>query len=237
MLLGGARLIINTVWMAWTEDPDDPLAQSLRARFERSGFALAGLAGRIREAGARFGADAARVKTGGLDAFSGLASPESTKAQPRLQTRDILLKLKQTAKQVRYLEPGETRRTPGAVSLPVHVLGPPRDLTLLLRDKPSTVTPETYLDAPSVDGQQLMRIAEGDWPDPAKDSPFAPDYCRFTIADMDARLAAADDADARSCEYLRQHYTAPPAWRRGRKRRWIAGGSTATGWAPPGRSR
>ncbi|WP_174298000.1 MBL fold metallo-hydrolase [Sphingomonas bacterium] len=206
VLLDPAKLAIGTAWMAWTEDPADPLANSLRTRFDRTGFALASIAGRIRDGDTPFGPDAARSKLGGVDAFMGKPVAGSSQNRPRLTTRDILARLKAGAGEVCYLRPGETRRTPGPVSLPAYVLGPPRDLPLLFRDTPSAVTPETYLDAPTVDGGQLLRLADGGLPDPARDSPFAPDYCRFTIADMEARLAAGDGDDLRSCEFLRRHY-------------------------------
>ena len=206
------KLAIDQIWMAWTEDPDDPVAKGLRARFDKTGVALAGIAARLRDESARFGADAVRQKMGGLDGFMGAAAATGAdgKRAAHLTTRGILDRLKQLrpgGKHVRYLKPGEVvPRTPGAVSLPVHVLGPPRDLQRLFKDKPSAKTPETYLDAPTVDGARLMRFAEGEDPDPSRDSPFAPDYCRFTIGDMEAKLASAAPADAASCEFLREHY-------------------------------
>lgn len=198
-----AKLTIAQVWMAWTENPDDAQAQRLRARFDKSGFALAKIGARLRDE-ARFGADVAKRELFGLDQFMGLAADPAVDKRPRLSGRAVMDELKNHRPD--YLEPGMTRQTPGAVSLRVHVLGPPRDEKKLFKDRPSRDAPETYLDEPGVDGAQLLRFADGDDPDPARDSPFAPDYCRFTAADLDAKLAASTPPDGTVCEFVRAHY-------------------------------
>ncbi|MFK3889076.1 hypothetical protein [Sphingomonas sp. NPDC079357] len=196
-------ITIKNVWMGWTENPDDAQAQRLRTRFDRSGVALAKIGARLRNE-ARFGADVARRELFGLDQFTGLAADATGDRPPRLSGRGVLDELKKY--HPTYLEPGSCRHTPGAVSLRAHVLGPPRAEDKLFKDQPSRAAPETYLDEPSIDGLQLLRFGEGEDPDPSRDSPFAPDYCRFTLAGFDKMLAATTPPDDAVCAFVREHY-------------------------------
>ena len=196
-------LTIRHVWMGWTENPDDDQAKRLRIRFDKSGFALAKIGARLRGE-ARFGADAAKRELFGLDQFTGLAADAALDKRPRLSGRAVMEELKNHHPE--YLEPGASRWTPGAVSLRVHILGPPRDEKSLFKDQPSRAAPETYLDEPTIDGAQLLRFAEGEDPDPARDSPFAPDYCRFPLSDFEAMLASATPPDDTVCAFVREHY-------------------------------
>ena len=212
------KLKIGEVWMAWTEDPDDPQAERLHLKFDRTGFALAKIGARLRET--PLGADAARTELFGLDAFMGLAADAKKDGRKRLSARGVIEQLK--AYNPRYLQPAEPKvgeggdlvpvdegtvlHTPGDVSLRAFVLGPPRDEKKLFKDKPSPNAPETYLDEPNVDGLQLMRFAEGNDPDPEHDSPFSPDYCRCKLSDIKASLAAQSPPDGEVSEFIREHY-------------------------------
>jgi hypothetical protein len=203
IFFGAAGLTIGRVWMAWTEKPGDPQAERLRTKFDRTGFALAKIGARLRDE-PRFGADVATATLFGLDQFMGPAADAQDKRPRRLSGRAVMEMLK--TRETRYLEPGALVATPGAVWLRAYVLGPPRDEEKLFKDRPSAKNPETYLDEPGFDGQQLMRFAEGEDPDPARDSPFASDYCRFPLANFDQSLAAATPPEGAVHEFVREHY-------------------------------
>jgi hypothetical protein len=150
------KLRIKNLWMAWTEDPNDPDAQALRAKFDKSGQAFAMIAEKLKNSPI-IGLDAARALNG-LEGFLGVAGKGR-----RLVGRDILDKLKKQAitqppsylapvKPDRNARPDNVLQTPGAVTLRAYVLGPPRDWKWLSKDKPSTdpARQETYLETPSL---------------------------------------------------------------------------------------
>jgi hypothetical protein len=209
------KLKIDTVWMAWTEDPADDLANELHARFDVSASAFAMIGERLRNERSNLGAAAVEKAIHGLDGFMGLAAAaaKGDKRPRRLIGRDIVKRLRADPHKPAFLRPGEVRETSDDLdkpSLRAFVLGPPRDKKKLFKDKPSTATPETYLDHPSIDGAQLMRFADGLDPDPSRDSPFAPPYCLFLARDIDTPMAlgSAPDGDVR--EFVRARYYGLP---------------------------
>lgn len=206
LLLDPAKLKIGKVWMAWTEKPGDPQAEKLRRKFDKSGAAFAALALRLRDSETTLGADVVDRTLYGLDGFMGLAAGPGPDGKPRerLAVRDVFEALGEY--DAEYLEPGTVLKTPGNVGLRTFVLGPPRDEKLLFRDRPSTRTPETYLDAPSVDTKQILRFAEGHDPDPRTDSPFAPIYCHFAAKDVNSPLASGLPPEGEVREFMRTSY-------------------------------
>lgn len=205
LLLDPAKLAIGKVWLAWTEKPGDEQAGQLRARFDRSGAAFAALAERL-HANPAFGADAAQRTLYGLEGFLGLAASDgSTPGTPaRLAGRDVIEALRR--RDTDYLEPGAVVETPGAVSLRTYVLGPPRDEKRLFKDRPSAQNPETYLDAPGVDMDQVLRFAAGADPDPSKDSPFAASFCRHRSAEIAKSFEAGKSPDGETEAFIRTAY-------------------------------
>ncbi|WP_408591286.1 MBL fold metallo-hydrolase [Novosphingobium sp.] len=156
ILLNEQCLKIGSIWMGWTEKDGDPQVARLRQRFTRTSLALNALAQRI-DAPAAGAVPLADADQGGtlrsLQGFLGAAEHPGKK----LQAREIMGALK-AVKQPDYLEPGTVRNTPvagaGAPSLRAFVLGPPRDETLLFKDKPSNgPARETYLDSIGLVGQ------------------------------------------------------------------------------------
>lgn len=211
LLLDPAKLAIGAIWLAWTENEADPQAQRLRKRFEASGAAFAAMAMRLRAAAAD-GDDAVHRALFGLDGFLGLAATDAAgKATGKLAGREIMAKLR--GPNTFYLEPGMVRATPGrdGTGLRAYVLGPPRDEKRLFKDKPSARAPETYLDAPGVDSAQMRRYAAGIDPDPARDSPFARNYCRLTTAAIET---ATPDAATR---FIQDHYFGGKALKKGQR--------------------
>jgi hypothetical protein len=123
-------LTIGEVWVAWTEDPDDDLANELRGRRRQARRALRqalrGLAGT---------AEAEQVEA--LLDFEG-----DIGADGRATTRDALDWVKGRGS-VRFLHPGE--RAPAGVSgMSVYVLGPPHDPALIKRSDPTASGREVY---------------------------------------------------------------------------------------------
>lgn len=210
-----AKLRIENLWMAWTEDPKDPTANALRDKFEKSGQAFAMIAERLGDA-TIFGLDAGRALDG-LQGFLGMRDNDGN-----LSGRDILTKLKGQAitqppsylapvRQDRNEPPDNIQTTPGAVSLTAYVLGPPRDWKWLSKDKPSSnpAKQETYLETPTL-GMSLLGFAEGDDVLACATSPFAPQYCRrklqaFTKPDDSVGHPPDDIAS----QWLIDHYIQP----------------------------
>lgn len=231
ILLDPNRLRIRNLWLAWTEDDGRADVKALRERFDGDSLKFAAIAGRLRDEGARFGADAADLALGGLDGFLGLAGKDG-----RLSTREILEELKGSlaaSAKPSYLEPGEARATPGAIGLNTFVLGPPTDWTRLFKDRPSAGPGrETYFDDPDADGAQLEKFAGGTDPEPKVDSPFAVQYCRIGAGDLATPPASGPSPSGGSREWLRARYhgtagDAPPTRAALARRRidgdWLAG--------------
>lgn len=186
-------LTINKLWMAWTEDDSDAFANQLRQDLDKRSVAIAALSKIIQQAAesstpSPFAADR-QILLSGLDAFLGplvessgagivnsalAAAPVKTK---RLKGRDIMNKLKAEAIAKEFLLPGQVVAAPGA--LKAFVLGPPRDLARLKKDKPSAGSAkETYLDNRAFE-ELLYRLVDGESHDPDNDSPFASRFHRI----------------------------------------------------------
>jgi hypothetical protein len=137
---------IREAWLAWTEDPDNDLANELRRRHRDQ---LLGLIAARRELATRFGADSAAVQRldaflsleTGSDAEAGVPDAFAAAADP---TRSVN---KQAMKFVRdkaalnagyyYLYPGnEVIDIEGTAGLRAYVLGPPEDADLIADEDP-----------------------------------------------------------------------------------------------------
>lgn len=214
------KLRIKNLWMAWTEDPNDPDAQGLRAKFDKSGQAFAMIAEKLKNTPI-VGLDAARALNG-LEGFLGVAGKEDRNGKGRrLVGRDILDRLKKQAitqppsylapvKPDRNARPDNVLKTPGAVTLTAYVLGPPRDWKWLSKDKPSTdpAKQETYLETPSL-GNALLGYADGDDVLELAESPFAPQYCRRKLKDFTISSSGHAPPDDDDSKWLRERYFQP----------------------------
>lgn len=227
IIFGG--LTIKKLWMAWTEDDTDAFANQLRQDRDKRGVALAALAEIIQQAAesptpSPFSADR-QIALSGLDAFLGPLAQNSevgtvdaalaaapVKAK-RLKGRDIMEKVKAEAKSKKFLLPGQVIAAPGA--LKAFVLGPPRNLERLKKDKPSSgPAKETYLDNSAFE-DLLFRLVDGGTNDPDNDLPFASRFHRIRTE----HVRAADDAltpidvsaDTGVLRWLNEHYYAETA--------------------------
>lgn len=227
IIFGG--LDIHKLWMAWTEDDNDDFANQLRQGRDRQSVALAALSEVMQQAAASptpspFAADR-QAALSGLDAFLGplapinLARPGTPalaaapgKAQ-RLKSRDIMDKLKAEAITSEFLSPGQVAAAPGA--LKAFVLGPPRNLERLKKDRPSAGTAkETYLENSAFE-DLLFRLVDGEPQNPDSDSPFARRFHRIRTEHVraadDAMIAIDVGTDTGILRWLHEHYYAETA--------------------------
>jgi hypothetical protein len=120
------RLHVGEVWVAWTEDPQHPLASQLQQRHQQALQALVAATQRLQAANDPRAADLQQ-----LLAFHGpLAAGAAASTREQLQ-------FVQTLGPVRYCRPGQPPLSlPTASGVKAYVLGPPEDETLLKRSTP-----------------------------------------------------------------------------------------------------
>ncbi|HEY4561670.1 MAG TPA: MBL fold metallo-hydrolase [Thermoanaerobaculia bacterium] len=129
------QIEFGEVWVAWTEDPANDLANRLRARRRAHLRALTGTAQGLRAAGDE-------GKAGALEAVLRFFGDLGVDGRPsRIEAAlDYVLG---RGKPPRYRTPGEVVGLPGG-GVRVYVLGPPQDEALLLRSDPSSRASEVY---------------------------------------------------------------------------------------------
>lgn len=131
------RIDVGEVWVAWTEDPENPLATRLRARRDTAVRALWSASRSLRAAG---GVDRAET----LESVLGFFGDLGVDGRPSGLQRALDYVLGR-GNPPRYRVPGEPaiclRGVPGAR---LYVLGPPQDEELLLRSDPSRRDHEVY---------------------------------------------------------------------------------------------
>jgi hypothetical protein len=192
-----ARLTVNEVWLAWTEDPADTLAAQLRNERKQAIAALQIAANTLRMTGNRaFGADGtanADVVSDMLGFFGAAGSGT---------TSDALDKVKGMAT-VRYCRPKDQPVDLGDPNAKIYVLGPPQDAKLIRRTLPAKNSPEAY--GLALDGSGVLPmdvnealVSEDD------DPPFGAIY-------------SIPNVIARGMDFFRGYYWGPsedaPSWR------------------------
>ncbi len=134
------KFSIGEVWLAWTEDPDNELANSLRAQRSARIAALKETSTRLQ------GLDdqASAALRDGIDAILGFFELEATGAATTGTTRQALDSIKERAPSV-YCRPTDPpRNIPELDGVRFYVLGPPEDAKLLHRSNPSKRGKEVY---------------------------------------------------------------------------------------------
>ena len=138
-------LVIEKLWMAWTEKPGDDQADQLRQRFQKMKMGVAAADTFVKAL--RQDPDAKLAEMDGLEDFVGPVD-DALAATGRLTGAKTMQALKDKAESVDFLEPGEVRDTPGPASVRAYVLAPPRNPDRLFNDLPSKgADKETYLNA------------------------------------------------------------------------------------------
>lgn len=134
------KLRVSEVWLAWTEDPKDDLAEELRKRKAKALRAIVAAARQLD--GVRdFGARRTAQRLNALLEFYGSFGVEGRKTTAKAMA---WVKSREKAK-VRYFKPGdEPFGVPGVEGLRVYVLGPPRDRKMLKKSDPSKKNSEVY---------------------------------------------------------------------------------------------
>ncbi|HET7229020.1 MAG TPA: hypothetical protein VFJ16_03425 [Longimicrobium sp.] len=223
---------VGEVWMAWTEDPNHPLANELRQDRKRKVAHLHAAAARLR--GDTAMGDAAQGIEGLLGFFGARAEGGST--------ADAMKSLSERPEsRVVYRKPGEPVFTlPGVEGVRVYVLGPPEDRKLIKKSDPTKRGREVYEFASALsladtffagvalglddEGKGALAGAEMD-PD-AADLAFPFDR-RYRIETEAARKLRVRKKGGGSCHFFREFYGfdaagqgeggddgESPAWRR-----------------------
>lgn len=126
------RLRIDEVWVAWTEDPEDPVAGGLRRKREAALRALTGVVNRLRADGD----EASRLAADGLGPLLGFFGELGVDGKPSGIERAMDYVVDR-GKPPRFRTPGEgPLRLPGVSGARVYVLGPPKETALLKSSDP-----------------------------------------------------------------------------------------------------
>ena len=220
IFFGEDRLLrIGELWYAWTEKPTDKQAIRLRERFAKKKKAVSmAAAGSAAGPGSPFAAAPAAADRGLGDFIGPLDEGGLGAAGGAPRTgRAILDALRDAADKVRYLEPGDTRATPGGPSVHTYVLGPPRREEYLFRDLPvKGPGRETYLDSAANGGAAIEELAENPQTDLTGHSPFARPHRTLDAAwrhemkrESKRRAPRASEAELKVYKWIDRLYFAP----------------------------
>ena len=125
-----SKLKIDEVWLAWTEDPKDDLANKLRGEHQKLRLALASACARMQFGG---GGDS------GLDSLM-----EFFGAAGQGTTTDALKFVRAFSDKPRFCHPQDHPLDLPGVNARLYILGPPHDEKMLKKFNPSQSHPETY---------------------------------------------------------------------------------------------
>jgi hypothetical protein len=131
-------LPIDRLWLSWVEDPLDPQARSLAARFAKSKEAVALAAEVGRQAVGPLSDALEQVQA--LAAFIGpVVHPglPAVSSMTKTTTESIQAMREKVGAQTRFLEPGQVIAAEDGIGLKVYVLAPPRSEKRLFKDLPT----------------------------------------------------------------------------------------------------
>ena len=190
---------VKEVWLAWTEDSKDELANELRTRKARALRAVDTAARRLRVSGDE-AAKGMASRLEGLLQFHGELGAAAT------QTTGAALEWVKGRPDatVRCLRPGEQLAPEGLTGVRVYVLGPPHDRTWIRRSDPSKRHSEVY-ELPGEASAEVGFYAAVDALEAEPQAELQPFEERFRIGEEEARQDA----------FFAQRYDHPAnAWRR-----------------------
>lgn len=200
---------IGQLWLSWVENPNDPQAQALGARFSKAKEAVALAAEVGRHAVGPVSEALERVQ--GLAGFIGpVAHPAlpAVTAKTKTTTQSIQAMREKVGLKTRFLEPGQVIAKSEGIGLKTYVLAPPRSEKRLFKDSPTGKgeAREVYLtdvdEASAVAGVALAQLhglamaggmkLENDQRSAVEDEdaldplPFAKPHCRAYPGEDDA---------------------------------------------------
>jgi hypothetical protein len=200
------KLSVGAVWVAWTENPDDKLANQLRTELGRGRDALERCASALHAAGD--GATGQMLADIALTPFGAAAAADTS-------TSAAFDKAKAMAGVKTWLPTEDPFEIPGA-NARIYVLGPPHDPKLIRKINPSTSSPETY--GLAADGCAVLPLgvvaALGLSDD---DDSLAPFHQRVTIPLRDQGELSSfkeQDPEGRIQKFFTEHYYGSDDWRR-----------------------
>jgi Metallo-beta-lactamase superfamily len=212
-----AKLAVGAVWVAWTEDPKDKLANQLRDELGKAKDKLRACASALRAVDDGATADAlediALIPLGAAAASSGSTEAAFDKVKARGN--------------VRLCHPNDPPFAIPGANARIYALGPPHDPKLIRKINPSTKSPETYGLMTNGNGALPLGVLtaldsrQAFSPDESMDDKAAPFHPRVTIPlgpdDRPLLLdnSWADDATWRDVDdFFRENYFAGADWRR-----------------------
>jgi len=172
------------IWVAWTENENDPLANDLRGTKDRALTTLSGARMRMKLAGA----------TGEEEKLSSVLGFFGDGSGPRL--RKFGAALKQLSSTIKYREPGEDPIELLDGQARVFVLGPPRDARLIGQSAPSKSGDQVYSDTALKFGAYTELLDE-----------IAPAFDREPMAPFDDRFALSLEG-TKALPFFKQRYWA-----------------------------
>jgi beta-lactamase superfamily II metal-dependent hydrolase len=207
------KLGVGAVWVAWTEDPKDDLADQLRKELGAAKQKLTACANALHAVGD--GATASALEDIALTPLGAAASSSTTK--------DAFDKVKARGN-IRICRPSDAPFEIPDASARIYVLGPPHDPKMIRKINPSTANPETYgLLMTGKGALPLGVVVALDSRDDAAQGQddAAPFHARVTIPlDAKGRPALfdkqADDGDNWRAidKFFQDNYVAGADWRR-----------------------
>jgi hypothetical protein len=215
-----AKLGVDSVWVAWTEDPDDDLAKQLKSELGKAEERLAACVTAFHATGD--GATVDMLADIALTAFGAAASSS-------VSTKAAFDKAKAMAKVTICWPTGDPFEIPDA-NARLYVIGPPHDPKLIRKINPSTSSPETHGIAMNGAGALPLgvisaldnRKAAIDQTSPLARDSKAPFHPRVTIPlgpkgrpwSFDDGRSVDEDDWKRIDNFLREHYHGGDDWRR-----------------------
>jgi hypothetical protein len=142
------RLKIGQVWLAWTEDAQDPLTQKLKQEKSQALAALRMGLSRMQMGG---DTDDGTEELSGILEFFGAANGATT--------TDALENVRAKVSAPRYCLPSDAPVVPQGITPRFYVLGPPHDEKMLRKINPSATNQETY--GLAMDGLEMFMDSAG----------------------------------------------------------------------------
>jgi hypothetical protein len=153
--LGKGNISFKHLWLAWTENPEDKLAQELQDSYGKAKLAVA----RARQMAAGLAADPSSAEQlAALDGVLAFYGPGAAAGADKgkgslsdaLTTARVLVGADKDEKKLDYLRPGRQLPLPGekitglAAGVKAYVLGPPHVREKMTKIEPGKAHPETY---------------------------------------------------------------------------------------------